>query len=149
MRKALAVFVGVIFGIVGFFVGIFAAEYFFTDSTFAAWAGAILGALIFGFGTYFYRKNNEKCAKCGALWSVKFSHTEILSQSTVSETTRSGGYADTNKILKRDKNGDPIRYGVKYDYNTKNYLVGQERLVYQCRNCGNETSKTREFKKQV
>lgn len=150
MRQALAIFMSVIFAFVGFIVGAFVGGHFFAESNTLQIICAVVGALLFGVGTYFYRRDKEQCKKCGALWSVKFSHAEILSQSSVSETKRTGsGYADTNNVLKRNANGDPTKYGIKYDYQTTHYLVGEEKLIYRCNKCGNETSATRTFKKRV
>lgn len=150
MRQALAIFMSIIFGFVGLFVGAWVGGMVAKESELATTIGAILGALIFAIATYFRRRDREQCKKCGALWSMKFSHTEILSQSSVSETKRTGsGYADTNNVLRRNSQGDPIKYGIKYDYQTTHYLVGQEKLIYRCEKCGNETSTTRKFKRHA
>lgn len=148
MRKILAIFVSVLFAFLGFFAGAFLADAFFKGNNTLALIGGILGMLLFGFGMYYYRKDKEKCKKCGEFWSVQYSHSETLSQSTVSETMKTGMGVDTDKWLKT-KNGDPTRYGTKEYYTTTNYLVGQEKLIYRCKKCGNETSKTKNFKRKV
>lgn len=144
MRQALAIFMSIIFAFVGFIIGVLVGGYFFADSNALQITFGVLGALLFGVGTYFYRRDKEQCKKCGALWSVRHTSTETLSQSSVSETK----VAYTKPTFIRDSRGRATGYGESEKvYETKNYLVGQEKLIYRCEKCGNETSKTRKFKK--
>lgn len=144
MRQALAIFMSVIFAFVGFMVGAFVGGSFFADSNALRTTCAVVGALLFAVGTYFYRRDKEQCKKCGALWSVRHASTETLSQSPVSETK----VAYREQTFIRDSRGRATGYGEpKPIYETKNYLVGEEKLVYRCNKCGNETNKTKKFKR--
>lgn len=144
MRQALAVFVGVVFGFAGLIVGVFVGGYFFADSNALQITCGVVGALLFGVGTYFYRRDKEQCKKCGALWSVKHASTETLHQNVVSETKKVG----SETVFIRDSRGRPTGVDTPRPiYETKNYLVGEEKLIYRCEKCGNETSGTRKFKK--
>lgn len=147
MTKALAIFISIILAFVGFGIGgLIGIQY---NNIIGVIAG-IVCALAFSFGYYHYRKDKEKCKKCGALWSVKLSSTETLTQNVVSETKKRDTVIDHNIILERNKhNGMPSRYGTKDVYETTNYLVGEEKLIYRCDKCGDEVSKTQTYKRKA
>ena len=147
MRQVLAIFMSIIFAFVGFIVGMLVGGYFFADSNALQITFGVVGALLFAVGTYFYRRNKEQCKKCGALWSVRHAGTETLHQNVVNktETKKYSGQDYTQR--KYTQTGRFMGYGDKYETTTTTYLVGEEKLIYSCEKCGNETSKTRKFKK--
>lgn len=147
MRQALAIFMSVIFAFVGFMVGAFVGGNFFADSKALQTTCAVVGALLFAVGTYFHRRDKEQCKKCGALWSVRHASTETLSQNVVNktETKKYAGQDYTQR--KYTQTGRFMGYGDRYETETTTYLVGEEKLVYRCNKCGNETSKIKKFKR--
>lgn len=146
MKKALAIFISIILAFVGFGVGGFVGS---EDNNVISGIVGIVCALAFSFGYYYYRKNKEKCKKCGALWSVKLSSTETLTQSAISETEKTGITDDLSVVIARHKDGTPKYYGKKDVYKTTNYLVGEEKLIYRCDKCGDEVSKVQKYKRKA
>lgn len=147
MRQALAIFMSIIFAFVGFIVGVFVGGHFFADSNVLQITCAVVGALLFAVGTYFYRRDKEQCKKCGALWSVKHANTETLSQNVVNETETKKYQGQDYTQRKYTATGRFMGYGDRYETTTKTYLVGEEKLIYRCNKCGNETSTTKKFKR--
>ena len=90
----------------------------FVESNGIVFGVAILGSFLFALIYYFSRKDNEKCQKCGALWSVKFIDKATLTQSAIKQKMTT-------------------------------YLVGDEKLIYHCNQCGNETSKVQIYKREA
>ena len=149
MRKILAIFLSVIVAILGFGVGAFISSMVLESSDIISWILAVLCALAFGFGYFYFRKYKEKCKKCGELWSVRFVGARTLRQSVVRHTEKTGTVPNYNIVVERNRNKDrtPRHYGKKDVYRTTNYLVGEEKLTYRCDKCGNETSKIKKFKR--
>lgn len=116
MRKTLAIFVSVIYALIGLVVGFFIGAFFDSDVIFLTLP--IVCAIIGGFGCYFSRRVDEKCDKCGALWSVELENTQTLTQNAIKEKTT-------------------------------NYLVGEEKLIYRCKQCGCALSKIQQYKRKV
>lgn len=143
MRKTFVILTSIFLAFVGFGVGGFVGS---EDNNVISGIVGIVCALAFSFGYYYYRKNKEKCKKCGALWSVKLSSTETLTQSAISETKRVGSTTDFNNIVEHSEQGGR-RYGSTDVYKTTNYLVGEERLIYRCDKCGDEVSKIQKYKR--
>lgn len=146
MRKALAIFISIILAFVGLYIGNLIGG---KDNNVVGIIVGIVCALAFSFGYYYYRKNKEKCKKCGALWSVKLSNTETLTQSVVSETEKTSTVNDYNIVVERNREGLPKYYGKKDIYKTTNYLVGEEKLTYRCDKCGDEVSKVQKYKRRA
>ena len=146
MRKTFVILTSIFLAFVGFGIGgLIGSE----DNNTVGGIVGIVCALVFSFGYYYYRKNKEKCKKCGALWSVKLSSTETLTQSVLSETEKTSTTSDYNIVVERNKDGTPRHYGKKDVYKTTNYLVGEERLTYRCEKCGYEVSKVQKYKRKA
>lgn len=147
MRKALAIFLSVIVAILGFIVGV-VGSVVLNGNDMMFWILSILCTITFGFGYFYFRKYKEKCKKCGELWSVRFVGKETLTQNAISETKKVGSNIEdrNNLIERRPRDNFPI-YGRKDVYKTTNYLVGEEKLIYRCDKCGDESSKIKQYKR--
>ena len=147
MRKTLAIFLSAIVAILGFIVGV-VGSVVLNGNDMMFWILSILCAIAFGFGYFYFRKYKEKCKKCGELWSVRFVGKETLTQNAISETKKVGSNIEdrNNLIERRPRDNFPI-YGTKDVYKTTNYLVGEEKLIYRCDKCGDESSKIKQYKR--
>ena len=116
MKKIWVIFLSIIYFFVAWFA-VFAVSAVFIESD-IIWLIATICALLFAIFYYFSRKDDEKCQKCGALWSVKFIDKATLTQSAIKQKMTT-------------------------------YLVGDEKLIYRCNQCGNETSKVQRYKREA